>query len=1764
MENSDPDLPFMTVMMNAYFYGSRRAKGRIWLVILAIYNSSFRTWTSTLDALAMAKVGSELKHLGLSPIGQKAHGDAEKLVSVSGLVGVVDDDKEMVTLPERSPSQDGGDIQTTVENTHGDIEAHDIDSENHLRLGLGATGVIRSGEPTAWEQELNFMLATWQGPPRFAMLDPLSALSLAAAIVQFVDYGTKIVLSAAEIHASATGSLTKNVELSSISIDLSDISGKLVLDDRTQRDKYSKDEQALSSLAMQCREVASTLLTTLEDLSLKGPHKRWKSVRQALLSVWRESEIRDIRERLDTIRGQLTTRLVATIYNQQSAMNISLQNLTYSHESMKINSANILLELKESLLIASQDAQRDREELTALFSKLSDLTEHGKKLATEQAFLESLNFKRMRDRRANITRAHEKTFNWIFDESAAKTNFSNWLQSRAGIYWITGKAGSGKSTLMKYLVDHHRVKKSLDEWARSKSLVIGAYFFWSGGDTMEKSQLGLLQSLLYDILRVFPSVIPEMSPKRWLNTKNSSGTRSWTQIELLECFEYLTKKRAWPVKFCFFVDGVDEYKGDPAEIVQILEDFAKSPDVKIILSSRHWTEIEEALVPILDQRLLLHKFTTGDINRYIKDLLVSDPRFQRVIEKDGRYEGLVKQISSKAEGVFLWVFLAVRELLKGLTHKDTMLDLEKRLRSIPPDLDEFFQRILNSIEKVYHPQASQIFQMCLAATKPLSLLTFSFLEDEERDPDYAIRAAISPWTNDYMKASCEDIETRVKARCRDFLEITPSFDNDLAQGPRAGMPVFWVDFLHRTVRDFFLGDDMQTCLLSWIKTPFNPHIALCRSFVMQMKIIPPTRDLPSPSRPPFFDLVEDFLYHSRMTEDWQSPIEATLIEDVDRLGIYHYGHRREWGVMHLPLKSTPGTEMLPLGLIGASWKSSWILTLCVQAGLQSYVRKKIQEDRSLVIGIDGRPLLFCALLLPLETTYELLRTYNLEMLSLLLEFGANPNQSHLNISVWNNFLSYCYMRRPDSTTDLRRLIDDTTTEKVLAEVFTLLLNNGADPEVGVATGRSSEKATFSGKVLRYPEYTKASEIIQACCPNEAYNLKVAIERQKGYSIWRMIGWKSVGSSSRSLSEMSVDSDYTPEFSLGMRPETKQLYRADDRSTWDEWNPGNIRADAEAGSFAQECALIVRREPHPSNNNEAALHSITVQSPLIKKALDATFEGVEGLNTQLKQLTFKAPFHPFYYRWHRFEKLRKDEQDEDTKNHLDLLYETLSNEILPHIEVMEDLTKNKVISFEYLWTIFSPGMEVYANIDGHDRIILLRDSRYGASMSGEYFSLECRYIDCDGLRFGYVETSLEIMSFDGVKKIVDLDAFPSHLHPNVEGLVDQLHGRGDKLEQLNGFHHMSYSGFYTARSSRQVRKRHVENGRIIIDPHTFNIYGMPGPNLASIESDAPTDTTDDKLFSGVRDVIYTATSQAFEEYQKVLEKYKMHHKDEFTVRTKTLTPKQRLLCTPLIRGYCLTSKSWAEFDIDNVDQIRWSENAFARLVLPHGYKDIIRAFVQEQLSRDDGFDDIISGKGLGFIMLLSGDPGVGKTLTAESVAEEMHQPLYSMSAGELGETAAEVEDSLELVLELTSKWNAILLLDECDMFLEARTTADIKRNRLISIFLKKLEYYRGVMFLTSNRIDDFDPAFESRIHLTVHYPALDAASRLHIWKTFVRMGNSDSRLSDRDLAILAKNEINGRQIKNIIKTSRLLSKQQKVPLGMEHVEMVLKVKRGDFR
>lgn len=180
------------------------------------------------------------------------------------------------------------------------------------------------------------------------------------------------------------------------------------------------------------------------------------------------------------------------------------------------------------------------------------------------------------------------------------------------------------------------------------------------------------------------------------------------------------------------------------------------------------------------------------------------------------------------------------------------------------------------------------------------------------------------------------------------------------------------------------------------------------------------------------------------------------------------------------------------------------------------------------------------------------------------------------------------------------------------------------------------------------------------------------------------------------------------------------------------------------------------------------------------------------------------------------------------------------------------------------------------------------------------------------------------------------------------------------------------------------------------------------------------------------------------------------------------------------------------------------------------------------------------------MLLSGGPGIGKTLTAEVVAEQMRVPLYTMGAGDLGSSSDDVDANLSRLMSMVSNWNAVLLLDECDVFLEERTAADLERDRTVSIFLRTLGY-EGILFLTTNGIANMDAAFQSRIHLTLEYPNLDAVARHTIWTTFLDRATGDDRsgkgdIDEKALSTLSAIDLNGRQIKNIMKMSQLLAMQ----------------------
>ncbi|KAF2180926.1 hypothetical protein K469DRAFT_729606 [Zopfia rhizophila CBS 207.26] len=151
-------------------------------------------------------------------------------------------------------------------------------------------------------------------------------------------------------------------------------------------------------------------------------------------------------------------------------------------------------------------------------------------------------------------------------------------------------------------------------------------------------------------------------------------------------------------------------------------------------------------------------------------------------------------------------------------------------------------------------------------------------------------------------------------------------------------------------------------------------------------------------------------------------------------------------------------------------------------------------------------------------------------------------------------------------------------------------------------------------------------------------------------------------------------------------------------------------------------------------------------------------------------------------------------------------------------------------------------------------------------------------------------------------------------------------------------------------------------------------------------------------------------------------------------------------------------------------------------------------------------DFVAGKGRGLIMLLHSLPGLGKTLTAEAVTEHLRRPLYSIST--------------------------VLLLDKADVCLERRSSHDLCRNSLVTVFLRKLEYLNGIMFLTTNRVSEFDEAILTRIHLMLRYDELSTDARKQIWGHFLsrsRTSYGAPDIHDRELERLVSSKLNGRQV-----------------------------------
>ena len=617
--------------------------------------------------------------------------------------------------------------------------------------------------------------------------------------------------------------------------------------------------------------------------------QKWTNVRTALKTIWSKEKIDSLVQRLGEYRSQLSLRVLTLLNARFETLgeNIGKKLSLLQKESSDI--VKVLSLNQSSLQSAITDVRQDlqdshKETMTAILTMgdgssrvLAGPSCPGNTITSSEApaagtsatlwtsdsvitcssesfnhlttrIQKSLYFQRISDREFSIHEAHARTFDWVFHErspiSQKCDSLSTWLKSGRGCYWACGKAGSGKSTLFKFILTRRRrdTLQLLRKWAGPSHLIMASFYFWYAGTPLQNSQIGLLRSILHAVLTEKPGLAPILFPSVFGATFSGQAQEciDFSFEELKRAFKTLVSSAPPGLKMCFIIDGLDEYDGDVSELAELFIQAATSESVKILLSSRPVPACVEAFS--LCPKLRLQDLTKGDIEKYVDDRLATYPLMKRMAAMEmGATNRLVHEITSKAEGVFLWVILVVKRLIDGLRDYDTLSDLLHKLDELPPGLEKLYHHMLDVMDPGHRRQGSKILQLVLRSTEthdeiPMTLLQLSFAEDENYTK--GIEAEPFDLSPDFESWQCEVTEGRMRSRCCGLVEVRHSqASKELSKGDGQDP----VDFIHRTVVEFLRIKSVQDHLMSLtVSTDFDVDQALINSSLLEMKAKPPS------------------------------------------------------------------------------------------------------------------------------------------------------------------------------------------------------------------------------------------------------------------------------------------------------------------------------------------------------------------------------------------------------------------------------------------------------------------------------------------------------------------------------------------------------------------------------------------------------------------------------------------------------------------------------------------------------------------------------------------------------------------------------------------------------------------------------------------------------------------------------------------------------------------------------------------------------------
>ncbi|KAF5229970.1 hypothetical protein FAUST_10062 [Fusarium austroamericanum] len=541
-------------------------------------------------------------------------------------------------------------------------------------------------------------------------------------------------------------------------------------------------------------------------------------------------------------------------------------------------------------------------------------------------------------------------------------------------------------------------------------------------------------------------------------------------------------------------------------------------------------------------------------------------------------------------------------------------------------------------------------------------------------------------------------------------------------------------------------------------------------------------------------------------------------------------------------------------------------------------------------------------------------------------------------------------------------------------------------------------------------------------------------------------------------------------------------------------------------------------------------------------------------------------------------------------------------------------KPETIQFEDLWTVFPPGTLVYGHpFQNQPQVFVVKDcfrpwpwqrpdKRARGGARPDTWELDAWSYDWIDGSFSRCLFVINFDHFEGHLPLTSLPYYPFELHPQLEAKKAELIERGrvfrkiceakqgsklfeyrgrallekkglsisnQDMEGLDGaandvrsLYLMGFGiglGQNSQKGSNSAPRSSEVKSRVMVDYESYFEYGGTMVRNGFLQSDDTQDClcTDCQTNTGL------------------CARYRTHFDEKKFIEKEEWDEEQYLICPPRVLGYILKDKQWAQLQVTSLSRPsqRDDDELLSRLKLADDKPskkgkeestkalllDLVRSHtsttVKADAKEEEGLnvDDIIPDKGKGLIILLYGPPGVGKTSTAEAIAIATGKALFSVSVADVGTNAKLVESNLARIFTLATKWQAILLIDEADVFLESRgrgnKSISTEKNALVSVFLRVLEYYQGIMFLTTNQIAEFDIAIPSRIHLAIPYETLKDEQTKAIFHSFLDPLNDRGLIEDYDGIIdwleedVHKEQFDGRQIRNMVTTALGLARAE---------------------